>query len=100
MEYDPQCSPEDNKETDVLLPVAKYNISKLAKLKGGTKQPCNTAASQLTIVSLDNSCCIYEVLNCVLASNLKVNGSTTFTSSMIKFYELTVLIFICFNTTS
>lgn len=39
MEYDSQFSPEDNKETDILLPVAKYNISKWAKLKGGTRQP-------------------------------------------------------------
>lgn len=39
MEYDSQFSPKDNKETDVQLPFAKYNISKLAKLKGGTKQP-------------------------------------------------------------
>lgn len=42
MEYDPHGSPEDNKETAVLLPVAKYSISKFAKLKGATKLPLHT----------------------------------------------------------
>lgn len=43
VEYDPHGSPKDNKKTAaVLLPVARYNISKLAKLKGDAKLPLHT----------------------------------------------------------